>query len=617
MRKNKVGIFKQLAERLSPIVYFRHPELSAPAKRHILQTLAKLTPARVFSIPRFDDETEQQFWDERHPVLLVPLQWALVLGAIAFLAYLIFDMATGHVTPFEAALRSPIIVILFGFFIYLHKHPDANRRINRVAKFSAALSAADLIAMLICDGDPAYYPETWPGLLPMYFFSYGQMFMSLRATIGFGWGTALVMPLSGYWVGVDSTALIPSILNLTIVNLFGVCTRCQLEAYSRKSFLAKRKAEDNADDKTRFLHQLSHNLRQPLQALSCYSAVLETAHGQQPDADTQRIAAKMGCAIDELNHAFNRILDIANLESGKQLPLLASVDINVLLSGLEDQYAGQASARGLKLIVRLRRKPPYCVHSDAIMLRQIVGNLIDNALKYTRSGWILVGVTKVGDQRLKLHVRDSGIGIADAVRQDIFKEFHRCQRRRTDAQTHGLGIGLAYVSAAIKRLPDHALSLQSKLYNGSDFQIYLPALAAVHRTVDNPRPAYSLAGCFVLLVDDDRQVLSAMAQQLVSWDCLVQTAASLAEAQSVLAENIRQPDLLITDYYLGDNETAHDIIAAVCRDYGPLPVLVLSARAISNVEKAKLPPNTQLLRKPAGAGLLMAAIARTMEWASA
>lgn len=611
-----MGIFKQLAERLSPIVYFRQPEQSGPGRHPVLQTLVKLTPARLFSIPRFDDETERQFWDERYPVLLVPLQWALVLGAIAFLAYLVLDIATGHVTTFEAGFRTPIIVILFGFFVYLHQQPNANRRINRIAKFSAGLSAADLIAMLVYDGNPVYYPETWPGLLPMYFFSYGQMFMSLRATIGFGWATALAMPLSGYWIGVDSAALIPSILNLTIVNLFGLCTRCQLEAYSRKSFREKRKAESNAEDKTRFLRQLSHNLRQPLQALSCYSAVLETAHAQRPDADTQRIVAKMGGAIDELNHAFNRILDIANLESGKQLPLLTSVDINVLLSGLEDQYAGQAAARGLKLIVRLRRKPPYCVHSDAIMLRQIVGNLLDNALKYTRSGWIVVGATKIGDQRLKLHVRDSGIGIADAMRQDIFKEFHRCQRRRTDAQTHGLGIGLAYVSAAIKRLPDHALSLQSKLYNGSDFQIYLPALAAVRQPLDNPHPACSLAGCFVLLIDDDRQVLSAMAQQLGSWDCLVQTASSLDETRTALAENVRPPDLLITDFYLGDNETAHDIIKALSRDCGPVPILVLSARAISAEEKAKFPPNTQLLRKPAGAGVLMAAIARTMELAS-
>ncbi len=583
-----------------------------PASHGWRRRLSGLSPSKLFAIPEFDTETERLFWQERYPTLLMPMKSALALGACAFLIYILLDVHAGTLAIAEALIRLPIVLVLFGLLRYLQASRHAADRISSIAKLGAGLSATDLMVVLLIDANPDAYAESWPGLLPMYFFSYGQMFMSLRAAIGFGWMTALAMPLTGYWVGVESVALIPSILNLIIVNLFGLCTRCQLEAYSRKSFLEKRKAENSAEDKTRFLHQLSHNLRQPLQALSCYSSVLDAASAEQANMHLQPVVGKMGLVIDELNSAFNHVLDIANLESGKQIPLLTTLDINVLLSALENQYTPQATKRGLKLKVRLRSQPPYSVRSDASILNQIVGNLIDNAIKYTNSGWILVAVIHIGRGRLKLHVRDSGPGIADSMREHIFEEFFRSQRRQADDQTQGLGIGLAYVTVATKCLPDHRLQLYSKPQIGSDFQLYLPVVRVT------PKPDCALpqqcrfAESFVLMVDDDPDVLDAMVKQLTVWGCLVQQASCMAEVLAVLADNLRTPDLLITDFYLGNRETALDVIAAVHADCGPIPTLILSARAIPDHEKAKWPGNIALLRKPAGAAILMETMAKAM-----
>jgi len=599
-------------DHLSAKAFFREPSANNPRRRWFESSNA-LSPAKLFGIPHFDDETERQFWQERYLVLLTPLKSALALGAGAFLAYILLDVYTGSISFAEALPRLPIVLVLFGLFRYLHVNPQAVGHINTIAKLSAGLSAADLIAVLLIDGNPGYYPETWPGLLPMYFFSYGQMFMSLRATISFGWTTALLMPLSGYWIGVEAVALIPSILNLLIVNLFGLCTRCQLEAYSRKSFHEKRKAESNAEDKTRFLHQLSHNLRQPLQALSCYSSVLDTACAEQAEHRLQYVAGRMGLAIDELNNAFNHVLDIANLETGKQIPLLTIVDINLLLAALENQFAPQATKRGLKLKICQRRRPPYNVYSDVSILNQILGNLIDNAIKYTDSGWVVVAAVKISQDRLKVHVYDSGTGIADNMQEDIFKEFFRSYRRQTDGETQGLGIGLAYVSTAAKCLPEHSVRLCSRLGRGSDFQLHLP-IAAAMPTANCVMPlGFGFAGSFVFVVDDDLEVLDAMAKQLTAWGCLVQHASSKSETLAALAENLRIPDLLITDFYLGNRETALDIIATVHADCGPVPTLILSARAIPDQEKTELPANTLLLRKPAGAAKLMETMAKAME----
>lgn len=597
-------------DQLSSKAFFRAPGVSRAPGR--IYAKLSLNPVKLFAIPHFDEETERLFWQERYLVLQTPLKSALALGAAAFLAYILLDVYTGNITPAEALLRMPIVLVLFGLCHYLHVDPKAIGHINTIAKLSAGLSATHLLVVLIVDGDPAYYPETWPGLLPMYFFSYGQMFMSLRATLGFGWCTALLMPLSGSLIGVETVALIPSILNLLIVNIFGLCTRCQLEAYSRKSFREKRKAENSAEDKTRFLHQLSHNLRQPLQALSCYSSVLDTACSEQANQHIRHITGRMGSVIDELNKAVNHVLDIANLESGKQIPLLTTVDINLLLAGLENQFAAQAAQRGLKFKVCLRQQPPYSIYSDASILSQIIGNLIDNAIKYTERGWVIVEAVKIGSERLKLHICDSGPGIADSMREDIFKEFFRSNRRQSDSHLQGLGIGLAYVSTATQCLPEHSLQLYSRPGRGSDFQLYLPiAVTPPNRSCVMPL-GFGFTGSFVFVVDDDLEVLDAMVKQLIAWGCLVQHASTQAETLSALAENLRTPDLLITDFYLQDQETAHDIIAAVHADCGPVPTLILSARAISDQEKAKLPANTQLLRKPAGATKLMETMARAM-----
>lgn len=598
-------------EHLASKAFFRAPSNHQFAG--LRDAKQSLSPAKLFAIPRFDDDTERQFWAERYLVLLSPLKWALGLGAAAFLVYILLDLHTENTSSVEALIRLPIVLLLLGLFRYLDTCVVAAAKINTIAKLSAWLSALNLIAVLLYDGNSRYYAETWSALLPMYFFSYGQMFMSLRATIGFGISTALLMPLTGHWLGLTITDLIPSILNLSIVNIFGVCTRCQLEAYARKSFSEKRKAQLSAEEKIRFLQQMGHNLRQPLQALACYAAVLDTAQTNSPTNSSAFMVSRMGLVIDELNAAFNHVLDIANLETGRQIPQPANIDLNLLLTSLENQYAPQAARRGIRLKVVLRRQAPYNIRSDSHILRQILGNLLDNAIKYTESGWILVSAIKTGKHHLTLHICDSGPGIAEEMHEEVFKEFVRNQRRQNDSQVPGLGIGLAYVAAAVKCLPEHSLRLSSGTRFGCDFKLQLP--------IAEPTPAINsgldedgdFSGYFVMVVDDDAEVLQAIAKQLRTWDCLVQEASSLTETAELLAENDRDPDLLITDFYLGNRETAHDIIAAVHTACGPVPTMILSARAISDQEKALLPEHTAILRKPAGAKALMEAMAKTMQ----
>lgn len=435
---------------------------------------SKQKPNRYFSIPHFDADSERLFWQERQAETLNTLKTALLLGATCFLGFIVLDLFNGGLSKVEITSRLLIILTLAVLFVGLHRHHQPESQINSVAKLSAVLSVIDLSCILLIEGNSAMYAEIWIGLLPVYFFTYGQMFMTIAETLKFGLLAMIALPLSGHLIGVETVALMPSIIILLIVNAFGFCTRCQLEAHTRNLFRERRKAESLSDDKTLFLMHLSHNLRQPFQALSCYSSVLDAAFADNPDDSLQQVAGKLGSAIDELNAAFSHILDIANLETGNQIPQLAAIDINLLLTKLENQFAPQAAKRGLKLSVRLRSRPPDTVYSDASILGQIIGNLIDNAIKYTANGWVVVRVVKISDDRLKLHVCDSGIGIADKWHGEIFEEFFRCHKGQTDTQAHGLGIGLAYALKAAECLPKHSLHVYSRLHYGSDFQLCLP-----------------------------------------------------------------------------------------------------------------------------------------------
>ena len=379
-----------------------------------------------FMIPHFDADSERLFWKESQSETLSTLKTALLLGSTCFLGFIVLDMINGGLSKSEIIGRLLITLTLAILFVSLHRHPQPESQINRVAKLSAVLSVADLICILLIEDNPGLYTEIWVGLLPVYFFTYGQMFMPIAETLKFGLLAMIALPLSGHLIGVETVALMPSVMILLIVNAFGFCTRYQLEAHARNLFRERRKAESASEDKTLFLRQLSHNLRQPLQALSCYSSVLDVAFADNPSASLKQVVGKLGSAIDELNNAFNHILDIANLETGRQIPQLAAVDINVLLATLESQFSPQAAKRGLKLKVRLCSRPPYTVYSDVSILSQIIGNLIDNAIKYTDSGWVVIGAVRISGDRLKLHVCDNGIGIADDLHEEIFKEFYRC-----------------------------------------------------------------------------------------------------------------------------------------------------------------------------------------------
>ena len=351
--------------------------------------------------------------------------------------------------------------------------------------------------------------------------------------------------------------------------------RSRADEAVRRALQAEETARTAGTDRSRFLAAASHDLRQPIHAVTLFVAALKL---QPLEGRSRYLVDHLDRSLSGLDELFNRLLDIARLDGGAIQPQCRSFGIATLLSPLGPRFQPVAADRQLDFRVRLG--PDDTVRTDPVLLVEILMNLLSNALRYTTRGGVLLGTRRRGAM-LRIEVWDTGIGIAPREIERIFEEFVQLDNPSRDRRK-GLGLGLAIVRRLADRL-GHRLEVASRPGRGSVFALEVPIEArAVHRlpvtaaVADVP----DLSGLLVLVVDDEIDVLIATEALLRAWGCLVLVARSVDEATRWVHASERFPDVLITDYRLGAGSTAHDVVAAV----GPLvpgrlPVLVLSAES--------------------------------------
>jgi CheY-like chemotaxis protein/anti-sigma regulatory factor (Ser/Thr protein kinase) len=265
---------------------------------------------------------------------------------------------------------------------------------------------------------------------------------------------------------------------------------------------------------------------------------------------------------------------------------------------LERQFAPLAARRGL----RLRVTRPQCrVHSDRVLLRRILQNLISNALRYTRSGGVLVGCQRRGEF-VDLCVWDTGPGIPESQQRAIFEEFRRFDGSSPWGE-RGLGLGLS-ICDRIARLLGHELSLRSRPGRGSVFKVRVPlGSAAPVEAAAPPQPPMaaapsSLVGLTVLCVDNEPEILTGMSALMTRWGVNVLTAANVADARGVAARE--PPAVVLADYRLDDaGPDGLELLVELCgASKEPTPgALVTADHSTALAERAR-EQGFPLLRKP-------------------
>jgi len=354
--------------------------------------------------------------------------------------------------------------------------------------------------------------------------------------------------------------------------------------------------------KTQVLATASHDLRQPVQALRLLNGSLGDSVREPALAE---LVSHQARAIGSMDELLTGLLDLSRLEAGVVKPRQISFDIADMLRELQPEIAAQAAERGLSLDVDARPAP---TRSDPGLVRQILRNVLSNAVKFTDHGAVRLACARDGDL-VSVEIADTGPGIPDDARARIFDAFFRVPRPDgPSVDGHGLGLSI------VRRLVDLLglrLEWETQLGRGTRFRVEFPALDRV----GSPAPRAMLQRRFtfdtphrVLVIEDDAGLRHATRRWLEGRGLRVEAAADIAEAGARIASGFR-PELAICDLHLAHGANGFDAVQALREALGgELRVLMLSGDSSDAARGAARAQGVALLVKPVDPEDLLRAI---------
>ena len=327
---------------------------------------------------------------------------------------------------------------------------------------------------------------------------------------------------------------------------------------------AKAEAEQANQAKSRFLAAASHDLRQPLAALSLYVGLLKS----RVSADGAKVVANVEDFVASLSELLSSLLDVSKLDAGVVTPRPVDFAVDEVLTSFIAVHASEAQMKGLQLRARTSG---VVVRADKQLFMRIVGNFVANAVRYTDRGSVLVACRR-HQGKLWVEVWDTDVGIAEDEIGVVFEEFRQLG---DDARNRGSGLGLA-IAAKTAALLGLKIRLRSRLGRGSMFAIELPAAAAAG--AEQAPPAETTLATRALrigLAEDNAMVRGALILALRGAGHEVLAATGGSDLLAALAG--RAPDLLISDFRLAAGESGFDVIAAARAEFGAeLPAILIT-----------------------------------------
>jgi Na+/proline symporter/signal transduction histidine kinase len=370
-------------------------------------------------------------------------------------------------------------------------------------------------------------------------------------------------------------------------------------------------AEEANLSKTRFLAAAGHDILQPLNAarLYCASLIEKAGAGEVGEA-----AASIESALESVETILGAVLDISRLDAGALKPAETTFQLGGLLRQIGTDFMPLAAEKKLDLRIV---PSSVAVNTDRSLLRRLVQNLVSNAVKYTRSGRVLVGVRRRGEL-VELQVIDTGIGIPSDRLNVVFREFTRLDEGAREAQGLGLGLSIVDRIARVLRLEIRIFSEEGK---GTRFSVILPAAVVGEATEPaRARPplggSVALADLVVFCIDNDACVLDGMRLLLERWGCRVWTFSGLA-ALDAQRRSLPSPDLVLADYHL-DRENGLDVIARLRATFGAETAAALvTADRSSEVRAAAEAMDVAVVNKPVKPAALRSMMTRVRRIAPA
>lgn len=488
------------------------------------------------------------FWQSRE---LPALIWGLAMCALLGMRWLFMRWNARLYPEPEFALRQPagawryllpLTVYAFGWTAGPWAlMPPGGESADRIlilllGMFSTLMGAVPILA-------------NWPAMVPAFVLPFTLGVVSRFAWLGDshgGWfasGVGLIFGAAMARFALSQHQLIRRSLSDQI----------DREVLSEQLLMQSQELQRLNQERSRFFASASHDLRQPVHALALFSRSLErdlAGHALAP------VAARVVQATDAVSGLLNAMLDISKIDAGTVVPQPREIAADQLFLRLAQLFESRAHEAGLALRFHLA---PECLHTDGELLLRILSNFVDNALKYTRRGGILVSARGRGEQ-LRIAVWDTGLGIAPEHLPHVFDEFYQVDNPQRDV-TRGLGIGLAIVRR-LAELLGARVGMRSRVGRGSVFWVDVPR--QWHGT-QAPQPQTQRAVAplpsgkpptartpRLLLLDDELPVGEAVRMWLAPHCARIEVTQRLEAARALVQATPDGFDAFIVDFRLAD-----------------------------------------------------------------